>query len=55
MFLDCFLAVKQCPKAILRKCVGYGKSPCFLRYASLSSANVDGVGSSLKVLSIESF
>jgi len=55
MFLDCVSAVKLCSNAILSVDSEYGRSPCFSRCVGLSSADVDGRGSSFTVLYIEVF
>jgi hypothetical protein len=55
MFLDFFLALKLCSKAILSFSRNYGKSPCLSRSGDLSFAEVDSLGSPFTVLYIEVF
>jgi len=55
MCLNCVSAAKLCSNAILSVDSEYGKSPCFSRSITLSSADVDGRRSPFTVLYVEVF
>ena len=47
-----FSSVKPCAIGVSKPWSGHGKSPCFSRWAFLTSADVDRVGSELYVINM---